>query len=52
MLSEHIWNYNFDTMTNVIDVHINHLRVKIDKDFSLKLIHTIRGVGYVFKGKD
>ena len=52
MLSEHIWNYNFDTMTNVIDVHINHLRSKIDNDFSPKLIHTVKGVGYVFKGKD
>lgn len=52
MLSEHIWNYNFDTMTNIIDVHINHLRAKIDKDFSPKLIHTVKGVGYVFKGKD
>ena len=52
MLSEHIWNYNFDTMTNVIDVHINHLRSKIDSDFSPKLIHTVKGVGYVFKEKD
>jgi len=52
MLSEHIWNYNFDTMTNIIDVHINHLRAKIDKDFSPKLVHTVKGVGYVFKGKD
>lgn len=52
MLSEHIWNYNFDTMTNVIDVHINHLRSKIDNDFSPKLIHTVKGVGYVFKEKD
>jgi len=51
-LSEHIWNYNFDTMTNIIDVHINHLRAKIDKDFSPKLLHTVKGVGYVFKGKD
>jgi len=51
-LSEHIWNYNFDTMTNIIDVHINHLRSKIDKDFSPKLIHTVKAVGYVFKGKD
>ena len=52
MLSEHIWNYNFDTMTNVIDVHINHLRSKIDNAFSPKLIHTVKGVGYVFKEKD
>ena len=52
MLSEHIWNYNFDTTTNVIDVHINHLRSKIDNAFSPKLIHTVKGVGYVFKEKD
>jgi len=52
MISEHIWNYDFDTMTNIIDVHINHLRSKIDKGFSPKLIHTIKGVGYVLKKKD
>ncbi|HPD60998.1 MAG TPA: winged helix-turn-helix domain-containing protein [Thermodesulfobacteriota bacterium] len=52
MISEHVWNYNFDTMTNIIDVHINHLRSKIDKDFSPKLIHTVKGVGYVLKRKD
>jgi DNA-binding response OmpR family regulator len=49
MISEHVWNYDFDPMTNIIDVHINHLRSKIDKDFSPKLIHTIKGVGYVLK---
>jgi len=52
MISEHVWNYNFDTMTNIIDVHINHLRSKMDKDFSPKLIHTLKGIGYVCKGKD
>lgn len=52
MISEHVWDYNFDTMTNVIDVHINHLRNKIDKDFSPQLIHTIKGVGYVLKEAD
>jgi len=52
MISEHIWNYDFDTMTNIIDVHINHLRSKIDKNFSPKLIHTIKGVGYVLKQRD
>ncbi|MFH0812881.1 MAG: heavy metal response regulator transcription factor [Pseudomonadota bacterium] len=51
MISEHVWNYNFDSMTNIIDVHINHLRSKIDKDLHPKLIHTIKGVGYVFKEK-
>lgn len=49
MISEHVWDYNFDTMTNIIDVHINHLRSKVDKGFERKLIHTVKGVGYVFK---
>ena len=49
VITEHIWNYNFDTGTNVIDVYVNHLRSKIDDDFKKKLIHTIRGVGYVLK---
>ncbi len=48
-ITEHIWNYNFDTGTNIIDVYINHLRSKIDGGFSVKLLHTIRGVGYVLK---
>jgi heavy metal response regulator len=47
MILEHVWGYDFDTSTNIIDVHINRLRAKIDKDFSRKLIHTIKGVGYV-----
>ena len=48
-ITEHIWNYNFDTGTNIIDVYINHLRTKIDGGFQTKLLHTIRGVGYVLK---
>ncbi|MEW5798183.1 MAG: response regulator transcription factor [Bacteroidota bacterium] len=48
-ITEHIWNYSFDTGTNIIDVYINHLRTKIDGGFSKKLIHTVRGVGYVMK---
>lgn len=47
MISEHVWDYHFDSMTNVIDVYVNYLRKKIDKDFEPKLIHTIRGVGYI-----
>ncbi|RPJ11618.1 MAG: DNA-binding response regulator, partial [Deltaproteobacteria bacterium] len=50
MISEHVWDYQFDSITNVIDVYVNYLRKKIDKDFETKLIHTIRGVGYVIKG--
>ncbi len=47
MISEHVWDYHFDSLTNVIDVYVNYLRRKIDKDFDPKLIHTIRGVGYI-----
>lgn len=49
MIAEHVWDYHFDSMTNVIDVYVNYLRKKIDKDFEPKLIHTIRGVGYMMK---
>ena len=50
MMSEHVWDYHFDTDTNVVDVYVNFLRKKIDRDFAIKLIHTIRGVGYMLKG--
>jgi two-component system OmpR family response regulator len=49
MILEHVWDYNFDPQTNVVDVLICRLRTKIDKDFPEKLIHTLRGVGYVLK---
>jgi heavy metal response regulator len=49
MISEHVWDYHFDSLTNVIDVYVNYLRRKIDKDFEPKLIQTIRGVGYLMK---
>lgn len=52
MILEHVWGYNFDTCSNVIEVHINRLRTKIDKDFSNKLINTVKGIGYVFKIQD
>jgi DNA-binding response OmpR family regulator len=48
-LSEKVWEETFDTLTNVIDVYINYLRNKIDRQFEPKLIHTVRGVGYQFK---
>jgi heavy metal response regulator len=48
-LSEHVWDINFDRMTNVVDVYINFLRNKVDKGFDKKLIHTVRGVGYTLK---
>jgi two-component system OmpR family response regulator len=50
MLLEHVWDYHFDPQTNVIDVHISRLRGKIDKDFSIPLIRTVRGVGYMLDG--
>ncbi len=50
MISEHVWDIDFDTFTNVIDVYINYLRNKIDSGSSKKLIHTIRGRGYTLKG--
>jgi len=49
MIAEHVWDYNFDTFTNVIDVYVNHLRKKVDKGYPEKLLHTLRGVGYIMK---
>jgi DNA-binding response OmpR family regulator len=49
MILEHVWDYSFDPQTNVVDVLVSRLRSKIDKDFPDKLIHTLRGVGYVLK---
>jgi heavy metal response regulator len=50
MMAEHVWDYHFDSDTNVVDVYVNFLRNKIDRGFDIKLIHTIRGVGYMMKG--
>jgi two-component system, OmpR family, copper resistance phosphate regulon response regulator CusR len=49
VLSEKVWEETFDTLTNVIDVYINYLRNKIDRQYEPKLIHTVRGVGYMLK---
>jgi len=49
LIMEHVYDYNFDPQTNVVDVLVCRLRNKIDKDFEKKMIHTIRGVGYVLK---
>jgi DNA-binding response OmpR family regulator len=49
IIAEHIWDYNFDTGTNIIDVYVNHLRNKIENVGEKRLIHTVRGVGYVMK---
>jgi two-component system OmpR family response regulator len=52
MIMEHVWNYNFDPQTNVVEARICRLRDKIERDTDKKLIHTIRGVGYVLKEAD
>ena len=49
MIMEHVWDYNFDPQTNVVEVRISRLRDKIDRGVDRKLIHTVRGVGYVLK---
>ena len=51
-LEEHIWNYDYQGASNMIDVYIRYLRIKIDNEFEPKLIHTVRGVGYVLKEKE
>jgi two-component system OmpR family response regulator len=49
MILEHIWDYSFDPQTNVVDVLVHRLRSKLEKGFPSKIVHTIRGVGYVIK---
>jgi len=49
MIMEHVWDYNFDPQTNVVEARISRLRDKIDRPFSHKLVHTIRGAGYVLR---
>ena len=51
MILQHVWDYGFDPQTNVVDVLVSRLRSKIDRDFPEKLIHTIRGVGYVLRSE-
>ncbi len=50
MISEHVWDMNFDSFTNVIDVYVNYLRKKLDSGPGKKLIQTVRGRGYILKG--
>jgi len=52
MIMEHVWNYNFDPQTNVVEARICKLRDKIDRAADKKMIHTVRGVGYVLKEGD
>ena len=49
MIMEHVWDYNFDPMTNVVEARVCKLRDKIDKDYDTKLLHTVWGAGYVLK---
>jgi heavy metal response regulator len=51
MILDHVWDYDFDPETNVIDVYVNYLRKKIDAEREVKLIHTVRGAGYVLKAE-
>ena len=52
VIAEHVWGMNFDPGTNVVDVHVRRLRAKVDEPFARKLIHTVRGVGYVLDERD
>lgn len=49
MIEQHVWNYDFDSGTNLVEVHLSHLRAKIDREFSPPLLETVRGVGYVLR---
>ena len=51
MIMEHVWEYNFDPQTNIVEARICRLRDKIDRPFKTKLIHTVRGFGYVIEEK-
>jgi two-component system OmpR family response regulator len=49
MIMENVWDYNFNPQTNVVEARICYLRDKIDRNFDIQLIHTVRGVGYVLR---
>jgi two-component system OmpR family response regulator len=46
MLLEQVWEFHFDTRTNIVETHVSRLRAKVDRDFDVGLIHTVRGAGY------
>ena len=52
MILSHVWEYTFDPQTNIVDVLVSRLREKLDKPFGKKLLHTVRGVGYVLRGAE
>jgi DNA-binding response OmpR family regulator len=51
MIAEKVWEHSFESFTNIIDVYVNYVRKKVDKGFDRKLIHTVRGQGYVLKAE-
>ena len=51
MILEHVWGEGFDSYSNAIDVHVNNLRAKVDKPFAARLIHTVKGIGYVIEDR-
>jgi len=51
MIAEKVWGYGFESYSNAIDVHVNSLRKKVDRDFDPKLIHTVKGIGYVLEDR-
>ena len=51
-ISDHVWNYDFDYDSNIVNVYIRYLRHKVDRDFPKKLIHTVRGFGYMMREED
>jgi two-component system copper resistance phosphate regulon response regulator CusR len=51
LIAEQVWDMNFDSDSNVVDVHVRRLRAKVDDPFDTKLIHTVRGVGYVLEAR-
>jgi DNA-binding response OmpR family regulator len=52
MIVEHVWDMDYDGLTNIVDVYIRHLRSKIDDRFPRKLIQTVRGIGYMIEAPD
>jgi DNA-binding response OmpR family regulator len=52
MIIEHVWDQSFEGLTNIVDVYVRYLRRKVDDEFPLKLIHTLRGVGYSIRGSE
>ena len=52
LIAEHVWDMNFDSETNVVDVAVRRLRAKIDDPHAVKLIHTVRGAGYVLEARN